>query len=142
MLKVIGETNDGKLVVEGTYRLYETHGLPFTVIFEVLSKRGAVPCWLSYLREAVAAGVQADRAIGKVGDALSDVWGPEFREVVLRGMELAVQLDLVTATATERRRRLLEYSKALNLTTPLEAADDHGGNQGDEPSQDDSVGGQ
>jgi len=95
MLEVVGRTVDGKLVVAGIYRLYETHGIPFAVLFEALDQNKAIPSWVHYLREAQAAGVKLDRAIGKIEDALSDVWGREFREVVTRQLHRVVELGLV-----------------------------------------------
>lgn len=92
MLRIVGKTEDGKLVMAGLYRVYETHGLPFVVIFGALERLNAVPDWCALIREAMAAGVKLDRVVGKFADAISDVWGPEFQGHVLTTLGLAIEV--------------------------------------------------
>ena len=95
MLKLVGKTTDGKLVFAGVYRLYETHGIPFTAIFEMLDQRGAVPDWLALICEARDSGVTPVRAIAKIHDAVSDVFGPAVQAVVIGTLEQVVELELL-----------------------------------------------
>lgn len=100
MLKLEGKTVDGKLVFSGVYRLYETHGIPFNAIFESLDQRGALPDWVALIREARAAGVKPGRAIAKIHDAVSDVFGPKIQAVVIGTLEKVVELDLLDYNAS------------------------------------------
>ncbi len=70
-------------VLAGIYRFVETHGLPLDVLLEVVHDRGAVPCWLSFMREAESAGMRRDRALSKLAEAVTDVHGSEFCENVM-----------------------------------------------------------
>ena len=87
MFKVVGKTLDGRLVVSGVYRFYETHGMPLDVVFQILQDKQMLPCWISFHREAMAAGMQHDRLIAKLDPALSDSYGSGFRDYVVRGLE-------------------------------------------------------
>lgn len=125
-LQKVGLTQDGKTVVAGVYKLYETHGLPLAVVFSLLEEHNMVPCWLAYLQEATSAGLTPDRAIRKVEDAIADAWGGEFRDLVVRGLELAARLGLAGLPVAERRRRLVEYADSLNLLLLPEQSGDGG----------------
>lgn len=92
MLEVVGTTEDGKKVVAGLYRVYESHGLPFVVIFGAMERLNAVPDWCALVREALSAGVKLDRIVGKIADPVSDVWGPEFRDHVTTTLGLAIEV--------------------------------------------------
>ena len=64
LLPVIGQTTEDFLVVDGVYALYETHGLPFDVIFVELKDHGRIPSWLHVYRDARKAGVVHGRLLG------------------------------------------------------------------------------
>lgn len=55
-MKVVGETIDGKRVVDGVYYIYETYGLPIDIIMHRIAKNGIVVSWLHFLRDAKVAG--------------------------------------------------------------------------------------
>ncbi len=86
MFGIVGRTVDGKTVVSGVYRFFETFGLPLEVVFQVLQEKELVPCWISFHREAMQAGMQHDRILSKLDPVLSDTYGPEFRDQVLHGL--------------------------------------------------------
>ncbi len=58
LLKVSGKTTDGKIVVAGIYRVYETYGLPLDIILDSLNQLGAVPDWLAFIERHVKAGAR------------------------------------------------------------------------------------
>ena len=87
MFEVVGRTEDGRPVVGGVYRFYETYGLPLEVVFETLHEKGLVPCWIRFHRECVNAGMKHERILFKLDPALSDVYGSEFRDRVLQGLD-------------------------------------------------------
>lgn len=61
--------------------------MPLDVVFELLRDKGAIPCWISFYREALAAGMQHGRLIAKLDPALSDSYGSGFRDYVVHGLE-------------------------------------------------------
>lgn len=88
-LRVVGQTTDGKVVVEGVYRFFETHGLPLDVLLDRLRSRGIIPSWLSFYDEARKAGMKHERILSKLSESLGDVYGPSFRDVVIKRLDEA-----------------------------------------------------
>lgn len=84
MIQVVGRTTDGKDVVAGVFRFYETEGLPLDILFESLLLKDCIPDWTSFYREALSAGMSPERIFAKLEPALLDVYGAEFRDVVLK----------------------------------------------------------
>jgi hypothetical protein len=87
-LKVVGKTEDGRLVVSGVFRYYETIGIPLDVLFDCLRQKRFIPDWLSFYAEAIRAGMQHDRILAKLEPALSDAFGGEFRDRVIKTLEV------------------------------------------------------
>jgi hypothetical protein len=83
MLEASGKTPDGKTVVRGVYRFYETTGLPLDVIFDCLRSNAMLPDWSAFVLEAVEAGMQPERAISMLEPAIADTYGPGVRNVVV-----------------------------------------------------------
>lgn len=82
-----GTTTDGKRVVSGVYRFFETHGLPLDVVLTLLREDNAVPCWLSFHREARTAGMRHERILAKLDEAVCDAYGGAFRDHVVHELE-------------------------------------------------------
>lgn len=87
MFTVVGQTQDGKTVYANVYQFFETHGMPLDILFGMLRDRGSLPCWVSFHREACAAGMKHARVLSKLDEALSDVWGPAFRDHVIEKLQ-------------------------------------------------------
>lgn len=83
LLEFTGRTSDGKPVVRGLYRFYETEGLPLEVLLGYAEEIGAVPDWMSFVLEAVEAGMKVDRILAMLDPALVDTFGPAFRDVIM-----------------------------------------------------------
>jgi hypothetical protein len=79
-----GTTQDGRTVVRGVYRLYETEGLPLDVIFDALIAHNSIPDWTAFVVEAELAGMKKDRILSKLDTAIVDTYGTEMRDVVTR----------------------------------------------------------
>lgn len=88
MIEIVGKTTDGKLVVSGAYKFFETHGLPLEVVFQLLQDHNAIPCWQSFYREAQTAGMKHDRILAKLEPAIADSYGTKFKDYVLRFLEI------------------------------------------------------
>jgi alanyl-tRNA synthetase len=87
MLQKVGESVDGRVVVSGVYRFYETHGIPLDVLLESMQAKSLLPDWLAFLREAQAAGMKKERVLSMLDAAVSDVYGGAFRDHVLRRLQ-------------------------------------------------------
>ena len=84
VLKCVGKTTDGKDVISGVFRFHETEGLPLDILFEALLLKNALPDWMLFYKEALASGMTPERIFAKLDPALCDIFGSEFRDVVLR----------------------------------------------------------
>ena len=84
---VVGETTDGKKLVDGIWAMYETHGLPLDVIFDVLIKKESVPDWIALYKQMLQSGMQHSRILSKLDEAVSDSYGKEFRDVVISRLD-------------------------------------------------------
>lgn len=91
MFKVNGKTTDGTLVVAGVFRCYETTGLPIDVILECLRQKNMVPDWLTFYVEALRAGMKHERIVSKLDSAISDIYGKNFKDVVIERIELVAK---------------------------------------------------
>jgi hypothetical protein len=91
VLRVVGKTEEGQLIVAGVYRYYETTGLPLDVMFDCLRQKGAIPDWLTFYVEAVRAGMKHERILAKLDPALVDAYGFAFRDVVIERLELVTR---------------------------------------------------
>lgn len=76
-------TPEGRAVVSGVFRCYETIGMPLDVLLTILWDKNAIPDWLSFFDEAVKAGMKRDRILAKVEEAAYDTYGAEFGEQVM-----------------------------------------------------------
>lgn len=83
----VGETTDGKKLVDGVWAMYETHGLPLDVIFDVLIKKESIPDWIALYKQMRQSGMQHSRILSKLDEAVSDSYGKEFRDVVISTLD-------------------------------------------------------
>ena len=88
-ITVVGKTTDGKLVVNGVWKCFETYGLPFDVLFEVFLRKGWVPDWMVLLDQMVKSGIDKGRALSKLSEAISDTFGKAFCDEVVRQLSEA-----------------------------------------------------
>lgn len=82
-LKKSGETTDGKSIYSGCYRLCETHGVPLDTLFTCLMEKNALPDWIDFYQSALVAGMEHDRILSKLEEAVSDSYGKELADHVI-----------------------------------------------------------
>lgn len=87
-LKVVGRTEEGKVVVAGVFAHYSTTGLPLDVMFDCFHRKQIVPDWLTFYVEAVQAGMKRARILSMLDAAIADSYGAEFRNVVIERLTL------------------------------------------------------
>lgn len=84
MLEISGKTQDGKTVVRGVYKFYETTGMPLDSILEHLRLREMIPDWMIFVLEAVEAGMKTERILSMLDPVITDSYGPDMRDEVIR----------------------------------------------------------
>lgn len=83
-----GTTTDGKPVMSGIYRFYETYGLPLDIIFDVFVKKDWVPSWIDLYKDCQLAGMSYNRILSKIGEAISDsLFGKEYSDIVISKLD-------------------------------------------------------
>lgn len=88
LIRIVGETEDGKTVVAGVYRFYETVGLPLDVILSELNQRNALPCWNTLVDEMKTAGWGERKIRGTLDAAIAAVYPREFCAVVMERVDI------------------------------------------------------
>lgn len=86
-ITVIGETTDGKEVVDGIWKTFETHGLPLDIILTLCIRKNWVPDWITLYKQMKNSGMEHGRILSKLEEAVSDSFGKEFCDVVLSRLE-------------------------------------------------------
>jgi hypothetical protein len=79
----VGRTIDGKIVLDGLFGAYETHGIPLDTLIAAIHEDGMVPCWLSFYDDAIKAGMKHSRIVAKLDEAISDAVSAAYRDVVI-----------------------------------------------------------
>jgi len=79
----IGITQDDKLVVDGVWKMFESHGLPLDSIFTCLKEKNAVPCWITLYKQMKLAGMKHERILAKLESDVADSYGATFCSVVI-----------------------------------------------------------
>lgn len=87
-----GTTPDSKPIFGGVYKFYETHGLPLDVIFISFMEKGWMPDWINFYLAATSGGMQHNRIISKLEEALSDSYGKEFSDTVISKLDSLFKL--------------------------------------------------
>jgi alanyl-tRNA synthetase len=83
LLKQVAVTTDGKKVLSGLYKFYETVGLPLDVLLHCFQEKNALPDWVDFYTSALAAGMEHERILSKLEEAVSDSFGKEFSDHVI-----------------------------------------------------------
>lgn len=82
-MRVIGQTQDAKKVVDGIWHMYETYGLPLDIIFDICAQRNFMPDWIMLYRQMRSSGMSKPRILFKLEAAISDTFGNEAKKIIL-----------------------------------------------------------
>lgn len=82
-LQVVGQTEDGKSVVSGVFRLEDTAGIPLHITLDYLHQHGFMPDWTDFYMEASRNGWKHKTVIRKLSEAIEEIYGSKFRDVVI-----------------------------------------------------------
>jgi alanyl-tRNA synthetase len=86
-IKIVGKTEDGRNVVSGLFRIFDTRGLPLEVLFDQCEEHGMVPSWRHFYEEARSYGWKHKTIMSRLTGALTDIYGEEYCNVVLERLE-------------------------------------------------------
>ena len=86
-IHIVGETTDGKDVIDGVWKTYETHGLPLNIILDLCIRKNWVPDWISLYKQMRYSGMQHSRILSKLVEAINDSFGKEFCDVVISRLD-------------------------------------------------------
>jgi len=88
MLETAGYTVDGKEVIKGIFKFYETVGLPLDFIIQHLKDKDCIPSWYDFVLEAREAGMKDIRIKAKLEEVILDVYGRKYWTEVLKRLDL------------------------------------------------------
>lgn len=83
MLKIIGKTTHGKLVVAGLGKLYYETGLPLSIIFDKCQAANLQVAWLSLVNELKENGMREERIFHLLSEHIFESYGKEYRDKVI-----------------------------------------------------------
>lgn len=86
-IHTVGQTTDGKHVVDGIWKTYETHGLPLDIILDLCIRKNWVPDWIALYKQMRHSGMQHSRILSKLEEAINDSFGKDFGEVVISRLD-------------------------------------------------------
>lgn len=110
MLECVGKTTDGKELLAGVYRFYETTGLPLDVIFDLLRRKNSIVSWIHFYKEAHSAGMKHDRILSKLDESICDVWGKDFYDHVEDTLNLVFNDDPIHKERAKKMCQLEQMS--------------------------------
>lgn len=76
-LEVVGKTDCDREVFSGVFKLIDTHGLPLTIILDILEQQNKAISIAHFYEEAIKAGWKESTIDAKVFESVLDVHGPE-----------------------------------------------------------------
>lgn len=87
-MQIVGVTSDNKRIVSGLFPLFDTHGLPLSIIWQCCIENNFVPSWIDFYFEAIEAGWSHKTILLRLNESIADVYGIEYQEVVIKRLSL------------------------------------------------------
>lgn len=72
-----------------------TIGLPLWAILMECQERGLVVDWIEYYKSALSSGMSPDRILTRIDSEVSDVYGPEYRDEVIKRLKVFIPSHLL-----------------------------------------------
>lgn len=90
LLSVSGKTQEGKSVLRGVFEVTSSIGLPLVSILVLLEENGCLVDWIDYYESALKQGMQTDRILSRIEGDISDVYGADYRNEVLKRLRFYI----------------------------------------------------
>lgn len=91
-LKAAGKTGDGRVVVEGFFKLVDGQGIPLDIVLHYFEDNGMVPCWLTFFMESLDRGWNPQSTLTRIQVACEDVYGQVHAGIVREELRAHVGL--------------------------------------------------
>ena len=76
--KVIGKTTEGKLVISGTFQMFDTTGMPLSIMFTLINKQNMIPDPIDFYESAINAGWEIKTIFNRLEEAYLDSFDKHF----------------------------------------------------------------
>jgi len=83
LFTLTGMTEADEYVVDGAWKVYESHGLPLDMIFTTFQTKKWIPDWILLYKQMRASGMKHDRIFSKLEEAILDSYNKKYCDVVL-----------------------------------------------------------
>lgn len=77
-LNICGETIDGKLVAKGFFDLFDTHGIPLSIIWGYCKEYDIQPEWRDFYQDGIGAGWNYNTIINRLKESIVEIYGEDY----------------------------------------------------------------
>lgn len=116
---VTGKTTDGREMIGGALMFFDTYGYPMTTVFSVIRSSGCMVDWIDFWKDARKAGWSHDTILSRLSEAVADVWGKDFRDVVIGRLDRLCTLASDPVRARPQKRDVYVWPDGSE--TPMDA---------------------
>lgn len=81
-LVVVGKTEDGRSVISGVFKMYDTLGMPLADVIDTIHQKNFVISWIHFYEEAKKGGWKYDTIMTRLREGIIDTHGLEYFNVV------------------------------------------------------------
>lgn len=75
---VVGVTPEGKEVVSGVFRVFDTIGLPLDTVFDLCEQHKLVPSWIHFYQDAIQQGWSEKTILNRLETSICDAYGKDY----------------------------------------------------------------
>jgi hypothetical protein len=76
--EIVGVTPDGKEVVSGVFRVFDTMGLPLDTVFDLCEQHKLVPSWIHFYDDAIKQGWSEKTIMNRLETSICDAYGKDY----------------------------------------------------------------
>ena len=92
-LTIVGETTDGKKVVQGLFPLMSSVlGTPLDLLLSILKQQDMVVDWVEFYESSKKHGWTDKTVLLRISTEVSEVYGPKYRDVVISKLKEYIEL--------------------------------------------------
>lgn len=87
LFTITGITETNEEVVDGAWKMYETHGLPLDMVFTCFKSKKWIPDWILLYKHMRVSGMKHDRVFSKLEESILDSYGKNYCDVVISTLD-------------------------------------------------------